>query len=189
METDLVEVYTQTFEAEGKFHRDAVELAETLLSKSKTILKERGWENFPPNLGDLMLSHENENSDIRARLEWVRSQGATDDDIRQWNNLHPLERIMVEQADDFARTRMYVSLRKSGVAAEDAAKRVFKFHAKFDGDPIGPEDDRPLPMELKLRILAFTERCYAEPVAFRTAAEESSSFNAIVRRAIRMRQL
>lgn len=189
LESGLIDVYTQTFQAEGKSVAEATTMAEQLLLKSKQIVKERGLQDARPNFGDYLLSIEHSVPEVAARLSWVRAEGATDEDIRQWNNLHALERVMIEQADELARTVMYVTLRKAGIPAEAAAKRVFQFHAKFEGDDSGPVDDRPLPYELKFRILTFTESSYAAAASFRAQAEASSSFNAVIRRAIREKRL
>ena len=78
---------------------------------------------------------------------------------------------------------------KYGLNSEEAAKEVGKIHAIYgdpDDTPRGSVEDRPLPWELKDRIVTYTERRFRQdPDNFKEDLKKASSFNALVRKEIR----
>lgn len=85
---------------------------------------------------------------------------------------------------------MYTKYRnEDGLGAEEAGTKVRKFYPIY-GDPqdtthaIG--DDRPLPYEIKERVNRYIERrSQADPDKCKKEIEDSTTFNALVRREIR----
>jgi hypothetical protein len=80
-------------------------------------------------------------------------------------------------------------LRESGVTEPEAARIVARRFPVY-GDPqhlvLDTDDDRPLPFELKWRINVYLgERTKNDPEGFQKEVEESTSLNALLRRAMR----
>ena len=85
----------------------------------------------------------------------ARKEGATDDDIRQYWNLHELERRMVDFVVNENNTAMVLMLIKEGHTPEEATVEVRKrvpIYGRPKDVPKLVGDDKPLPIELKDRI-------------------------------------
>lgn len=184
-EAQLVEQYAMGFQASGHSPHEAETMARNMVAQAKQEVAQRGWSNQPPNYGDLLLQQESSNASIHAALEAIRAEGVRDEDIRWWWNMSPLERVMIQKADELNRTAGFIEALKQGLDGEQAAKRVFAFHPKFGDVADGEGDDRPIPIELKRRIVEFTERHYNSPDLMRRKTEQATSFNALIRAEIR----
>jgi hypothetical protein len=93
----------------------------------------------------------------------------------------PLERVLLMKSDEMNRIAPYIACRRSGLDEQQATQHVRKTHPFF-GDPReGDGDDRPLPIELKRRIVEYQERCGD----LMERLKEVTSFNAFVRGEIR----
>jgi DNA invertase Pin-like site-specific DNA recombinase len=69
---------------------------------------------------------------------------------------------------------------------EDATAKVFQLHPKYGDPTTGEGHDRPLPPELKRRIMDYVERQYrADRNRFGERLRSETSFNALVRNEIR----
>jgi hypothetical protein len=185
LETRLLNEYSMSFQQMGMSPTDAMATTQLLLKKAKEKVQERGWSNRPPNEGDSILQQ----TPPHPLLGVIRQDGVRDEEVRWWWNMPPLERLMIEQCDEFMRMAAFTDLMKRGYNADEAAKRVFRAHALF-GDPrqaVG--EDRPLPIELKGRTVQFMEWGRAAPDQYRALLEQATSFNAIIRALIRAGKL
>lgn len=184
-ESQLLRQYATGFEAQGLNPHDAAEASKGMLKNAKAEVVSRGWSTQPEKYGDVLLSQEATNPQVQISLQRIREEGVRDEDFRWWWNMSPLERVLMEKADELNRITLFSFLRSKGHDAKESAKKVFSLHPMF-GDPLdGEGEDRPLPIELKLRIIQYLERHYASPDAMRQNCERSTSFNALVREEIR----
>jgi hypothetical protein len=159
--------------------------ANEMLESAKLEVIRRGLDKEPPNLGDQLLKREAVDPKLRIALEELRKEGVRDDDIRWWWNLPPLERLLIERTDEMMRASSFIAFLRQGKEPAQAAKAAFQAHAKFGNPQEGRDDDRPLPIELKRRIWAYTEKHYAKPDELRLKMQQSSSFNALLRAEMR----
>jgi len=136
------------------------------------------------------LDKESTDEEAKSYLAKMRKEGVTDEDIRWWWNRHDLERRMITAADEWFQYALYLKLiKEDGLSRNEAAKRIRKFYPIY-GDPddtsVMAGEDRPLPIELKLRVnIYMTRRRQADSEQFIKDLEESSSFNALIRREIK----
>ena len=151
--------------------------------------KKDGTINFP-NLGDVLLERESTHPGTKAMLDKRRKDGVRDEDIRWWMNRHELDRRMMLKFDETSRLALYTRLREEDhYPAEKAAKEVKKFFPIFgdsDDTSTSTRDDKPLPAELKDRINIYIQkRALSDPQDYKKDVEQSSSFNALVRKEIK----
>jgi len=177
----LVTEYTYSYQQLGMPYGDARKRAEEFVQAGVAEVVSRGWQNQPADCGDLMLKDEHTNKELAAYLTSRRREGATDDDIRWWWNMPPLDRVLVEKSDEELCLSAFAMCMEKGMEAADAAKYVFKANPKY-GDLLDTDDpDRPLPIELKRRIIEWSEKHYNDLGLLRSKLEEATSFNALVR--------
>jgi len=156
-----------------------------MLARAKQGVSQRGWSAECPNYGDRLLQHESLDPKLHSTLEALRKEGVRNEDIRWWWNMPPLERVMLEMTDEMCRGGSFIALRRQGFNAEESARKLWQVHPKFGKPEEGEGEDRPIPIELKGRIIAFMERQYGSPDTMRVKMERMSSFNALVREEIR----
>lgn len=185
LEAQLLQTYTMIFRGMGMEGSQATDTAQTMISQAAQEVIQRGWNHQPPNLGDWLLQHERTDQNIHRDLEALRREGVRDQDVRWYWNLPPLERVMLEKADEMSRVALYIASIKQGSNADQAGDLVWKVHPKFGNPAEGHDDDRPLPIELKARINSFIERHSASPLVMRAKTDKASSFNALIRSEIR----
>ena len=191
IEKQLEETHASMFAAMGMPAGEARRTAKELVAEAKARCEE-GELDMPPSWGDLLLRREKVDPDTRASLAIKRAEGVTDDDIRWWWNLHPLERRVMDLIDENFRGRHYLNLCAEGLSKEEAIARVLHGFAMF-GDPSALSDadhsagdDRPLPYELKDRVSCWAaEQGARDPDGFRRRIENASSMNALIRAEIR----
>jgi hypothetical protein len=157
-----------------------------MLARAKQAAQSGGTTQLPERYGDLLLQQEKTDEKVNALLAKARNDGATDLDIRQWWNMHDIERRMVMEVDNLIHLAHYISLRQNGLSAEDAAVRIKQFHPYY-GDPddtsFATGEDRLLPYELKDRINRWNTNQGRTPANLELG--ELRTFNALVRREIR----
>jgi hypothetical protein len=185
IESRLIDEYTTALQAEYNSCDEAGEAARELVSQAKQEVVQRGWSNEPPNYGDLLLQQESTNLEVHNVLETIRRDGVRNDDIRWWWNMPPLERVMLEKADDLNRTALWTAITRQGLDADAATKQVFRAHPRFGNPAEGNGDDRPIPIELKRRIVEYFERHSNSPDQMRHMTAQASSFNALIRAEVR----
>ena len=158
---------------------------------------------LPLDAGDLVLSGVRSTdpnlsawvASMRATLEQKRSDGMTDDDFRQYWNEPEVARRMAIVAMNIARMRLFVEALESRdwesmeQAQSEAARRVGMFLGFF-GHPTGAEDasdpHRPLPMEVRTRVIAFLNAENADPEIVSKKLQEAGTLNAFYRASLRI---
>ncbi len=191
----LEEEFVKEFhENMGMSMSEAKGLFRDLFARAKEASIEGKTFNYPLNAGDILLEKEQGDEKIRASLAKKRREGVTTDDIRWWWNRHDLERqliLEIDQLDRVRRLRQYIY--EDGLGQKQAAQRIRKGSPVY-GDQEDTEhtsgDDRPLPYELRNRIVAYTKKRWTtDPEKFILDIDESSTFNALVRKEIRIGNL
>lgn len=161
-----------------------------LLDRAKEDARKEGTSKLPENLGDLFLERESTDEKTKSMLTKSRKEGSTSEDIRRWYNLHDLERRLPILLHDAISLSLFIKLQEEdGLSAKEAGQRVRKTQLIF-GDPDDTShttgDDRPLPPELIGRINVYrAKRLQEDPEQFMEKIEESSTFNAFIRKEIR----
>lgn len=124
---------------------------------------------------------------LHSLLEALRKEGLTNDDIRAWWNLSPIERVLIELTDEYQRTNAYVELRKQ-LPPEEAATILCQRQVIYDtAAPCDGPNHRPLPFALKTRIDAYLTSHDPELLVMKTAMVKS--LNAVIREEIRQGRL
>jgi len=189
IEKQLEQLYVTIFQEKGISPTEAKKTVRRLLKEAKEEAKREGILGLPQNLGDIFLEKETTDEKYKSMLAKLRSEGVRDEDIKCWWNMHDLERRMMQKADFMDRFALFKKFREEDrLTEEQAAKRVGEIFPIF-GDPddttLSTGEDRPLPYELKDRINIYVEkRSQTDPKQFKGEIEESSSFNALVRKEI-----
>lgn len=161
-----------------------------MLQKAKEESLEEGTSNLPQNFGDVLLEKETTDEKIRSWLAMKRNEGVSDEDIREWWNMHDLERRILLSFDDVSRfNRFFKSGEEDGGDEEETARAGREFFPVY-GDPNEPShtagDDRPLPYELRNRVDRYLEKkAQTDPEGWKRQIERSSTFNAFIRKEIR----
>lgn len=161
-----------------------------MLKEAKEESRKEGTSKLPANYGEILLQKEAVDKNTQAILQKRREEGVKDDDIRWWWGMNDLERRIMSKVDDFFKEALYIHYRREdGFDAEEALKKVRKFHPIY-GDPQDTThttgDDRPLPYEIKDRVNKWVERrLQTDSDKCQKELEESTTFNALVRREIR----
>lgn len=177
----LVNEYTYSYEQSGMPHGEARKRAEEFVEAGVAEVAARGWQNQPTDFGDHMLREERANKELADCLTARRREGVTDDDIRWWWNMPPLDRVLIEKSDEELCVSAFAMCMDKGMDAADAAKYVFKANPKY-GELLDTDDpDRPIPIELKRRINEWSEKHYQDLGLLRRKLEEATSFNALIR--------
>jgi hypothetical protein len=188
LERDLFVAMREAYRQFGHSDKDAKQIATDTIERAKAIVAAGGFRRDPPNLGDWALQHERSDPRLKARLDALRADGVTDEDIRWWWNMKPLECAVKSEHEKILRMASFLAIRSQGLSAEAAEARVWKGHANFgDTDPSGTCEDRPLPPELLNRITRYIEkqRQAGDFDAWREKMDAATSFNALVRAEIR----
>lgn len=170
----------------GMTAKEAQDTVEAMAQNAYEQACQRTNDIYTEGRGNEMLQRESRDTSLHAAFEKRRAEGATDDDIRWWWNMSVFEQEMIVQQDEMNRSALFQYLRKhKGMEPAEAARKVFKCHVKW-GDPTdGTGDDRPLPYELKHRVVSYIEKLYGDSATLEKRIETESSFNALVRKEIR----
>lgn len=191
IEKQLEDIYVPMFqETRGMSLPQAKSTFRDLLEKAKEEIREKGVSDLPQNFGDVLLEKESTNEQIKSFLEKRRKEGVKDQDIRWWLNMHNLEKGMIFQVDNLDRFAFFLNLtEEDGFSSDEATKRVRKFHPIY-GDPddtsVTTGEDRPLMDELRDRVNTYVmKKNQADPEKFKKDIEESSTFNAFIRKEIK----
>jgi hypothetical protein len=193
IERQLEKFYVTELQKTGMSLSEAKSTVRLMLTKAKEEAEKEGTLNLlrqrkAQNLGDILLEKEATDDKFKTKVAKLRKEGVTDEDLRWWWNMHELERRMLQQDDFFARYIQFLKQREDGLTQEEALKKVGK-HFPIFGDPddsdLGTGDDRRLPYELKDRINIYVEKRSHDKKRFKKEIEESSSFNALVRKKIK----
>jgi len=191
IEKELEDIHVSMFQTKlGLPLLEARSLIHKMLKEAKEESRKEGSSKLPTNFGEILLQKEAVDKQTQAILLKKREEGVQDDDIRWWWSMNDLERRIMSKVDDFFRLAMYIKYRdEDGLDTEDAATKVRRFYPLY-GDPQDTThtngDDRPLPYEIKNRVNCYVERrSQTDPDKCKKEIEESTTFNAFVRREIR----
>ena len=154
----------------------------------KKLGREEGTDQFPKNFGDILV--EEARLKVPCALKMVRKirdEGATEEDIKEWWNMHDLERRMMWWSEQVHRFACFKSFMKDeGLNADEAMGKV-RMMFPFYGNPLNTEhvqgDDRPLPHELKCRIDRYREKWGAR--AIKEFSASHTTYNAFIRAEIK----
>ncbi|MBN2317568.1 MAG: hypothetical protein JXR49_00740 [Acidobacteria bacterium] len=172
----------------------AREIFKTFVAEQKAAARREGTDRFPELFGSILLEREQTDEKVRNAFAPKRAEGVTDEDILLWWNMHDLERRLICKVDEMNRILLFEKLMQSNDMTEiEAARQVARLLPVY-GDPehliLETDDDRPLPYELKWRVNRYiTERTKAEPDEFQKEVEATTSLNALLRMAVRQREL
>lgn len=186
LEEELHELYTGLLVmAFGMTEEEAKEGVSQGIAKCKREGKAEETADLPMDFGDRLIEAARVGKlSAKGYVDRIRCEGVTDKDIREWWNQPDLSRRMMGWQDLIARIHCFESIKENeGLSEEVAASRVrklFPSYGKCDDTGKRPDEDRPLPEELRNRVNAFRSSC-------ETVEEISgfTSFNAFVRDAIR----
>jgi len=171
----------------GHSQAESTRMANDILDEAQRRVITRGLADERPNMGDWLIEQQSCNDVARRTVAGLRLEGVGDDDIRWWWNQSALERIAIEVSDEVIRMAVFLKSLKDGLDAKAAADELAKHYPRF-GDPAdgdGNDDSRPLPFELKPRVWDFQDRLNEVTDIRNRAINHFSSFNALVRDAIR----
>ena len=196
IEKQLEELYIHIFQKTmgmsldqaKKFFQDMFKLAKEESLKGNT-------KDLPQNYGDLLLKTESMDEKTKEMLAKKRRESVRDKDIKWWWNMHDYERWMMIKVDENSRMALFLDeIAKSHAdnlekAEEEATKKVRKFFPIF-GDPEDTThtkgNDRPLPYELKGRIIIYSEKREKKDLNnLKKDIENSSTFNSLIRNEIK----
>ncbi|MDP2638789.1 MAG: hypothetical protein Q8P06_01315 [Candidatus Azambacteria bacterium] len=203
IEKALLDQYSQMMSMMGMSSAEAKKMAGDMLDQAIEESKKEGTYYLPQNLGNIIFGDagsdnqtiKNIAESIRQKLPKKKTEGVKDEDVRWWWNLNDIERRIMLKQDDIARMTLFMAeLEKSNEsskekAADKAAAKVRKFHPTY-GDPDDTThttgDDRPLPYELKDRVNIYIEkRARENSEKYKNEIEQSSTFNALLRKEIK----
>lgn len=201
VEKALLDLYAQMMSMVGMSSAEAKKMTGDMLDQAIEESKRKGQYNLLQNLGDIIFSDiETNNPTIKKIVENIRrefpdkrKEGVREGDIRWWWNLDDVGRRMMFKWDERCRGALFLDRRMKGDSPEEAMRQVRKYHPIY-GDPDDTThttgDDRPLPYELKDRINIYIERRMKnDPGEYKAEVEQSTTFNALIRKKIRAEKL
>jgi hypothetical protein len=164
---------------------EAEKTVKEMIHKSKQMFQQTGEDKFPPDMAERIIN----DPKMKPAYDRRKDEGVKDEDIRWWWNLHPLERYMMLQVDEFHRMALFIKEIEEGKSDEEAAAIMRKYHPMYGNSNDTTHtsgDDRPLPEELKDRINIYIEkRMTTNSEQYKKDIENSSTFNALIRKEIR----
>jgi len=197
IEKRLEEQYTEILaEMMGMPEKEARETAQEMLAQAIKETKEEGTYDQPVGIGKRLLEKIKQNEASGDAMQYYatsKNEGMTDEDFIWWWDLHDLERKMMMKADAMNKMAAFTQHLMGGGEQKERTNIMHKFHPLY-GNPEDTaqtqDDNRPLPVELSGRINRYRERRAEEDSEnYQRDLEASSSFNALIRQAIRERKL
>ncbi len=153
--------------------------------------REEGTADLPEDFGDLLIVQARGGEPAAIRIiQKARNEGARDEDIVEWWNLHDLERRMVQGSEEVFRYASFLDFQDQGLGADEAMRRVrimFPMYGNPENTTHVSGEDRPLPHELRGRIDKYREKHGAKAIL--PCIANYSTYNAFVRAEIRAGRL
>lgn len=170
---------------------EARKMVRDVIAACKQKGKDEGTADLRENFGDFLILEARKGVPAAIQIvEKAQNEGARDEDISEWWNLHDLERRMVIWSEEVFRYANFTSFSDQDLDADEAMRRVRRMFPMY-GDPNDRKhpagEDRPLPHELRGRIDAYREKNSA--AAILKCSANYSTFNAFVRAEIRKGRL
>jgi len=203
-EKALLNEYSQIVSMAGLPYTEAKILVTGMLDGYISESKKCGTYYIPKNMGDIILGDTRSDNPafqklaetIKQKIPRIRTEGVRDEDIRWWWNQSEVARDMTVEIENLFRVTLFSSELEKGQSVQSATEKVRKYHPVYDpiyGDPINETntihltgDDISLPCELKNRINIYIEkRARSNAEKYKNEIEQSSSFNALIRREIK----
>lgn len=190
LENDLEETYTRLLVSQGLPEGQVRAMVRSEISNCREQAKIEGTDKLPNNWGDEILRLASEgNKEFEEKIKRKREEGVRDEDVREFWNLHDLQRRMVTWSENVMRVTFARSMWKPGLSKKeeaDLAKLIFKTFPKYgDLADINPNDgnDRALPHELRGRIDRWKIRMMQQGRGeeIKKMLDRCTSFNALVR--------
>lgn len=202
---ELIDQYTMMLLPVAGNFQEANKMANDMFETAMQKSRQEGTLNFPKNLGDIILGEADTDdpeiqefvSHVRNNLATKKEEGVTDNDIKWFWNMDDIERRMMEEFSNNSRWALFIKtfFENSHLGEEEAADRaaakVRKYHP-FYGNPKDGSyskktgtgiNDRPLPYELRDRVSSYISSIEDEN-SFNKEIQESSTFNALIRKKI-----
>lgn len=184
LEDFYASVYQNLFEM---LPTEARRTVRDIIAACKQKGREEGTADLPENFGDFLLLQAREGIPEALRIvEKARKEGARDEDIAEWWNLHDLQRRMVLWSEEVFRYASFKNFLAQGIDADEAMRRVrqiFPMYGDHSDITHASGDDRPLPNEVRGRVDQYREKHSAESILQRVS--QHSTYNAFVRAEIR----
>ncbi|HEY3346605.1 MAG TPA: hypothetical protein VGK71_03170 [Nitrospirota bacterium] len=201
-EKALLEKYILEIAVMGLEPSRAMKMAKNMLDTSMSESKKDGSYYLPNNFGDIVLGEEKSGYPdvnklaevVRKRLPIYESEGVTKEDLKFWWNRPELSRRMALKTDEIRKYNFYYGLiakSADGKLTEKEQQDCLKGFPVY-GYPaaaISEDEDRRLPSELLFRVDQYIKKRSEDPESFNKEKSESSSFNALVRKAVRAGEL
>lgn len=180
---------------------EAKKIATGLIDKAIDESKKEGTYYLPPNFGDIILGDVKNNEpfikkiieNIRKTLPNKKYEGVNDEDIRWWWNLNDVERQIMLDFDEISRFSHFeakLELNNDEKQAINSVRKFFPIFGNPEDNTYTTGEDTPLPIELKDRINIYIEkRRMDSSEKFKIDIEQSSSFNALIRKEIKAKNL
>lgn len=188
IEKQLEDFYTTMYaRLMGVSIGEAAKAVRDAIGACKRKGKEEGTSGFGDGFGDqlLLMARKGVTPAVRIVAK-ARNEGARDEDISEWWNLHDLQRRMVvwsETVFRYATFRHHTDEGLDGSQAMAEVRRMFPMYGDPEDTTHVLGEDRLLPNELRGRVDAYREKVGAE--AIRTRSSGYSTYNAFVRAEIR----
>jgi len=194
IESELARLYTEMLTLNcGISNHAARKEVLRALTMCKARARKEGTGALGPGFGDFILldaqnegTTDAEHSFAVGVVTKARNEGGNDEDIREWWNLHDIQRRMVLWSEEVFRYAVFKSLLEQGLSADEAMQQVRRGFPMY-GDPTDTThtrgDDRPLPHELRGRVDRYREKWAAAVIEQRSAGYPS--YNALVRAELR----
>lgn len=197
IEKALLDQYSQMMCMTGISSVEAKKMVEGWLDQAIEESKKGGTYYLPQNLGDIILGDAGSDNptikkiagSIRQQLPKIKKEEVRDEDVRWWWNLNDIERRMMLKQDEIQRFAVFLDRLEKGDLPDKATEKVRKFFPMY-GDPddtsLTTGDDKPLPCELKNRINNYRlKRIDDNSEKYKNDIEQSSTFNALIRKEIK----
>lgn len=146
-----------------------------------------GTFTAPPRYGEMLLAKQSTDPSSRTYLGKIRAEGVQDADILWFWNMDSVDRIMTMRLFTLVVGAFWLSVRRQTGPGPQAGLMTRKVHPCFGNpdDRPGPPNS-PIPVELHKRINVYSyNRRMNGPHAFNNDIDNSTTFNALIRREIR----
>lgn len=211
-ERALLNHYSQIFSMQlGISSGESKKFAKDVLDSAIVESKEDDTHHLPQNLGDIILGDAVSDDPavkklsecIKQKLPTIKKEGVRDEDVRWWWNMSNVERLMPVECEFVYRMKFtsleimkevglvvaFENIKKNLPIYEEAIHNIGTIQHDDNQLPDYMQvtgDDKPLPRELTNRINIYIEkRIMSNIEKYENDIQQSSSFNALIRREIK----
>lgn len=183
------------FRAMGMPQRQAVDIADGIVRKAKEALVSAGQREsmYIEGMGDGLLSNKQRDSKSAAFVQKLLHAWVSENDIRSWHNLSPLERKVMLESDTLMIVAFVRTHAEERGSVEVAAKEAAVLYPSYvwDFTQYVPQGVNPsLPAELKLRVNRYRDqRQRSDQHRFLAELRADGFFNEHIRRRLQRGEL